>query len=155
MHIYIILIALFISPFNHVAADKNHDEPTPVEVIPLQDFEKLMNCLDKNGYDVSKFRNKSFVEKIYDHDSVFCGNKKLERNHRENGVIYAGCFNVKKGWVEKAIKYRDDTCLSMHEIVHEYGRQKFGDDWFGLEYGDHGHPIWRLINPETCGCKFK
>ena len=155
MHIHFILIVLFIFPFTLAAADENTDEPTPVEVIPVQDFEKLMRCMSKNGYDVSEFRKNRFVEKIYDQDTVFCGNKNLERKHSETGVLYAGCFNVKKGWVEKAIKYRDDTCLSMHEIVHEYGRQKFGDDWFGLEYGDHSHPIWRLIDPEVCGCKYK
>ncbi|MGI9534245.1 MAG: hypothetical protein ACR2NW_04790 [Thermodesulfobacteriota bacterium] len=150
--IYLILVSLLLQPIL-VNAEEKPVEPIPVEVLPVQDFDKLMNCMREKGYDVSEFRKRMYVEKIYNQESVFCGNKNLVKKNNETGVIFAGCFNIKKGWVEKAIKYRDDTCLSMHEILHEYGRQELGDDWYGLEYGNHGHPIWKLINPDVCGCK--
>ena len=147
------LLLFFLIPSVFVNADESPLIPTPVEVLPVQDFEKLMNCMNKKGYDVKEFRKRNYVEKIYNQTSVFCGNKRLERMEKETGTIIAGCFNVSKGWVEKAIKYRDDTCLSMHEIIHEYGRQVYGDDWFGLEYGDHSNRIWQLAKPGVCGCK--
>ena len=153
VNIIFLFLLLFLIPNEFVNGDEIEIRPEPVEVLPAQDFEKLMNCMAKKGYDVSEFRKRKYLEKIYDQNSVFCESKKLERMEKETGTIIAGCFNVKKGWVEKAIKYRDDTCLSMHEIIHEYGREVYGDDWFGLEYGDHSNRIWQLAKPGVCGCK--